>query len=607
MSELVAGVLVSSYAFSDQVVKPRVGSTTLQFTNEGDVVMAWHIRVENNSEAVPWSGAPADGFLSAREAIELVLSLNSSSLQARAAVYSTTFSLNTTSPTPTPHPQTQFMTFVGLVTVSATPNAEQSTVALLNTSGIVASSHIRFQVTPVDETGLVILDGSDIAYNAKLRYSVDSVDSETLCIVAYEAMDARHLGECELPSLTIGTFTLVVFDAAGVVVGRDSNRFIVSLCPPTYSTLGGDDKCACEPGSYDSGFVCAPCLAGFYSTERGATECDACPVRETSDQSRTMCECEEDYYSENDECITCSEQVTCGQGSTVADWRLKPGVWRSGPDSTDLRTCRFGVKSCPGINASDDATSCDARGFGDWAHCGCGFIGPMCSECDVSYFLTWAGAEQACARCDAGQGWAPTIITGVVLGACLALLAVVLVKTGLKAKLLRYYKIGKSKTMILVQVCQVISQFSSISQGTGDGRTYAEPASTFVRILALTNFDVFVFGAGCSIPHATFYTTLALKTTVLPLGPVVLLWIWAGVTKKRRVAAKISLLWIEIVLTTGEYTSHTPNRIFTHEDGMQGIQVTRAVIPAQCRRQSCKHLPAKKSHERLENTSYARS
>ena len=276
MSEPVAGVLVSSYAFSHQVVKPRVGSTTLQFSNEGDVVMAWHIRVENNSEAVPWSGAPADGFLGAREAIELVLSLNSSSLQARAAVYSTTFSLNTTSPTPTPHPQTQFMTFVGLVTVSATPNAEQSTVALLNTSGIVASSHIRFQVTPVDETGLVILDGSDIAYNAKLRYSVDSVDSETLCIVAYEAMDARHLGECELPSLTIGTFTLVVFDAAGAEVGRDSNRFAVSLCPPTYSTLGGDDKCACEPGSYDSGFVCAPCLAA--STAQNVVQLNATRV-----------------------------------------------------------------------------------------------------------------------------------------------------------------------------------------------------------------------------------------------------------------------------------------------------------------------------------------
>ena len=96
---------------------------------------------------------------------------------------------------------------------------------------------------------------------------------------------------------------------------------------PTYSTLGGDDKCACGPGSYDSGFVCAPCLAGFYSTERGATECDACPVRETSDQSRTMCEREEDYYSENDECVTCSEQVTCDQGSTQYGCRLATQPW----------------------------------------------------------------------------------------------------------------------------------------------------------------------------------------------------------------------------------------------------------------------------------------
>ena len=127
----------------------------------------------------------------------------------------------------------------------------------------------------------------------------------------------------------------------------------------------------------------------------------------------------------------------------------------------------------------------------------------------------------------------------------------------------------------------MISQFSSISKSTGDGVTYTEPARTFASALAVSNLDVLNFGAGCSIPHATFYTTLVitvrvkgnsaecdvclvfsyaqvLKTTLLPLGPPALLWIWAVIVTKRGnrrawgVCYKLSLFWIEMVLTTGE-------------------------------------------------------
>ena len=97
--------------------------------------MAWGIGIKSNVEAVPWSAAPSDGLLVSGESIGLVLSLDSSSLQARAAAYSTTFILNTTSPTPTPHPVSQLMQFVGLVMVSAMPSAEHSNVTLLHNDG----------------------------------------------------------------------------------------------------------------------------------------------------------------------------------------------------------------------------------------------------------------------------------------------------------------------------------------------------------------------------------------------------------------------------------------------------------------------------------------
>ena len=132
----------------------------------------------------------------------------------------------------------------------------------------------------------------------------------------------------------------------------------------------------------------------------------------------------------------------------------------------------------------------------------------------------------------------------------------VCVKTGLAKKLSRYYRAGKTKALTIFKICQVISQFTKISQGTGDGRTLAEPAATFSRILGLSNFELLTFfPLGCSVQNATFYTNLTISTTVLPLGPVVLLCICAALRTnagKRNAAwqsaAKLSLQWIEMVL-----------------------------------------------------------
>jgi hypothetical protein len=97
--------------------------------------------------------------------------------------------------------------------------------------------------------------------------------------------------------------------------------------------------------------------------------------------------------------------------------------------------------------------------------------------------------------------------------ACIALAVGVCVKTRLRARLLHLHERTKMKTMSLIHVCQVISQFTSISHETGDGRTYAEPAATFARALSLFNFDLLSFlPPACSLPSSafppTFYTTL---------------------------------------------------------------------------------------------------
>ena len=285
-------------------------------------------------------------------------------------------------------------------------------------------------------------------------------------------------------------------------------------------------------------------------------------------------------------CYPCPTGTSqCLPGTTLESLPLSPGHWRSGASgacsgaqgnarsltrsvflhpegltSPKVRECKSSMACAGSTNVSRCTQHADVKSTANY--CACGYVGPLCSECDVQWFLSWTGVEQECKECTAGGSWLPSIIAGVTVVACIALVGYLFVKSKLKAVLVRYYKVGKTKGLIIVQACQIISQFTSISQGTGDGRTYAEPAVTFSRFLSLSNFDLLTFmPLGCSIPRSTFYTSLLLKSTALPLGPVALLWIWATLMTKpgkrdgaKKTAAKLSLLWVEMVLPSGKCT-----------------------------------------------------
>ena len=361
---------------------------------------------------------------------------------------------------------------------------------------------------------MIVLDAPELGYTATLSHRAESSTAVT-CKASY------YRGECTLPSLVTGDFYLSVATSAGSLVGTRQHNFSIDRCPQTYVLGYSDGLCKCEAGSYDKGTECAACPDGTVAPNLGALLCAACPARQTSDAKHTSCECVEDYYRnvETNACELCPKHVDCAWNSTIADWRLKPGIWRSGALSTELRACRFGSISCPADATLND--SCTARGFGDWPYCACSYVGPTCGVCDANYFLSWTGDE--CQICGASHGHTPTIVLASVLAFLIAVGGGVvyakqtaITSVPCVAKAQKLYAIGETKATILFFMGQVrpfsssnhvnaksrfttrhpshevISSYSKISSGAGS-KGHPEPAASFAGALAITNIDFLQF------------------------------------------------------------------------------------------------------------------
>ena len=439
-----------------------IGSTNLFFSNVGGVTLFWSLAVTRNPEAIPWEISSVNGTVEAGELEQVALLFNASGFQARALKYVTHLTLNTSSPIPTPHPISTVSTVIVHVIVSATPSAEGSVVTLLRNNGttMVASRSIRFLVRAVDATGRFILDASDVAYTAAIESIVEN--STAACSVAYDASADVHQGECQPPTNVAGEFSIKVRNVFDELVSGEAQRFLISACPESYILDLSGNECKC-PAGYDaplaSGATCLPCVRGFYSPHAGS-QCTECPDHETSDARRTRCECEKDFYRDetSNACARCPSQVTCAWNSTIVDWVLKPGVWRSGPHSADLRICRFGAAACPGPNMND--SSCSAHVLDDLSHCNCGYEGPLCATCAPKYFVSWA--VDSCEDCGSRDSHVPSIVFGSVFIILIPLIITfVYVKKAMitavpcVSRALRLYAIAENKMTILFFLCQV--------------------------------------------------------------------------------------------------------------------------------------------------------
>ena len=172
-------------------------------------------------------------------------------------------------------------------------------------------------------------------------------------------------------------------------------------------------------------------------------ECPQGYVKQDDARGNVVCvECGVNYYESEGGCHACGEGMICdGLDQSLSRLELWPGYWRTHMMSHDVRKCRVGVVSCPGVaEIRENDTYCAPE-----------YVGPLCSVCARKHFLT---SENECDRCNQTGPRSTTIIFGTVLVICIALAGACIKKTGVKAKLMRLYKTGKMKGLMLVQVAQ---------------------------------------------------------------------------------------------------------------------------------------------------------
>ena len=505
ISDPVAGVMITTEDVWVRVTKPDTGRVDLQFSNLGDVSMRWGLFLTSNPSQAVWNTPNQSGSLDGGQPMSLPLQVNSEGLQARDAAYVTRFTLNTSSPERTPKPESKSTQFMVHTVVSAPPNVTASYVDITDAAGLVARGILEFEVTSIDVTGMVILDAADVAYTAVLVHSSSS--TSVACRVVYEVDAIRHKGLCEAQGLEAGSFELNVYVGSDMV-GGGGYHLTVDGCPDSYELSDDGLSCTCPAGRYELGNTCAACADGTHKPKPGVKEaaCVACQTGEdskkglTSNANLTACDaCEDGYFRIAGLCRDCPTGAACTMNSDVATMAILPGHWRTSAESHDVHECRFGDLSCPG-ESNNQASGPDR-------YCAPEYVGALCSECHDDFFKSWDGAG-ACQACAAGKSHWPTIGlvgTTLVIG---ALFVGAINKcrkkkpededappsSGMFANAEKLFVLAKVKIFTLFLTAQVVSQFATISSGTGDS-SYPEPAATLVRALGMTNLDILGFGA----------------------------------------------------------------------------------------------------------------
>ena len=342
--------------------KPNTAVATLLFVNKGGEDITFDLKQIGTTAPLWWNVTPSSGILTKDDPVAtIMLTLDSTQLQARAKAHTTAFSLLSNSA------EDSNITISADLLLSADPVASLSNVTLDNSRDVVAGGTLSFHLTLIDFAQLVIMDASGVAYSAALVHPVSNTSVQ--CGVSYDIIAGRQEGGCSLPDL---------------VCNKDADADECKFSPPTGEFIL---KVADSDGS----------AVGAKSYAFDVTGCPS------------------DYYESDAKCLRCPKNVACAAGSLISDWQLDPGYWRASDNAAQVHECRFGVLSCPGDGANQGQLERDR-------YCASEYVGPLCSQCDEDHFLSWV-ADGKCHECsDDEQRHAPTIslFTGIaVLGAAL--------------------------------------------------------------------------------------------------------------------------------------------------------------------------------------------
>ena len=137
--------------------------------------------------------------------------------------------------------------------------------------------------------------------------------------------------------------------------------------------------CTCEPGTMLVADQCVGCEVGKFKSDFGIHACDHCEAKITSSVTASAnstsvdeCFCPAGHFLSNGgtKCAKAVRGVELNRkGMTLQTLALKPGTWRTDPESIDIRDCPV-EDACVGGNAT---------------YCLEGHLGPYCNLCEDGF------------------------------------------------------------------------------------------------------------------------------------------------------------------------------------------------------------------------------
>ena len=296
--------------------------------NQGGVSMEWELSVLSNPANLAWNISVRNGSLAAGITQDVTLFLSPEGLQAGASGYETNFTIRSSSLEPTPNPKTRSIPFVVHTTVSATPDPAKSYVTMPNVTQLAAGDSADFRVTPVDSTGLAILDFTKLEYFGKLTHPASNTSVE--CRVGYDSASKSQASSCQIPS---HVNRQRVCDEA-----RAAAELLLSCCQVGYDLASESQAGSCQiPNRVNRQRACDKARAA-------EAQCNESPpvgeftfeVQDTNGMlvgtrySFFVAICPNDYYRSSNVCYLCPSGTVCPKGTTLETLQLLPGRWRSG-------------------------------------------------------------------------------------------------------------------------------------------------------------------------------------------------------------------------------------------------------------------------------------
>ncbi|KAH9259541.1 hypothetical protein BASA81_001962 [Batrachochytrium salamandrivorans] len=411
----------------------------------------------------------------------------------------------------------------------------------------------------------------------------------TTCIQLYMSLD--HMGVSFMRYITLDIKLLEICPPGTSSSSGTNELGCVPCMDRYYQELSGSTQCVpvsagsevagnksamvpCPIGTYSNSITdkCTKCELGTYSDAMGSSVCKPCPsatlpatlfLGSTSLADCTTDERQDSYKSKAGLPEKCPVGAYCNfTGATVETIKLKPGFYRTGNQSLDIRECKSGFCEPPMGNSSSNRRQLDYQSVNDIEYCTPHHQGHLCEICEQGYIHR--GPQRICQQCLAeSQSSDSGRMAGIFFALALAAIAICSYITS------RFYTYYKPQPFVSPEIkldspikdedhrfrtvaCNKVSTFlQSIDIGgtpfkitigyyqvvagmaLGLGEFLPKYFKQFADVFSLLSLDfVKVFDFGCSLPEQSHKSSL-LFATLTPIGFILVLFMVEKIVMKR--------------------------------------------------------------------------